>query len=179
MSTTSERRSSGTNHASFDALVGSAGPSARRSSAGRELSEVGMQLRTAYLPNVGQGARRFELGRDRAASRVRSEEAGKGGSWLHFVARLGQREHAAAILAGDGGSGGVAGAKVRLHIDGRVAAPRPQTARDRPCHYRAISGSSGRKSVEADPHRRHRAARIDGVGVASPGPGGPELVVAA
>lgn len=191
MSTTSERRSSGTNRIPFDALVelgGAIGPTFEAQAV--NLSEVGMQLRTAYLPDVGQELScRFELGRDRAVVArgvvVWSEEAGKGGEFgLRFVALdSASASTLRAILAGDDGSGDVAGAKVRLHIDG-LASPlraRVQTARDRTMVTSSDLGFLRLgKSVEVeDPSTgEHRAARIDGVDVAlAEGSEVPELVV--
>jgi PilZ domain len=126
-----DRRAAGTTRVPFDALVevgGELGPSFEAQAI--DISEEGMHLRTAYLPEIGQPLLfRFDAGPDRQIA-VQCEvtwkqEEGKGGE---FGARFtGLDDQAIAALGRILGLGGpppqqAPGSRVRLHIEG-LASP--------------------------------------------------------
>jgi hypothetical protein len=127
MSTEGDRRAPGATRIPFDAVVevgGALGPSFEAHAV--NISEEGMHLRTAYLPEVGQPLTcRFEAGGGAtvlAAGEVAwAEDMGRGGEFgLRFT---GLDPHSAEVLTRIIGMGYAAvpqprGTKVRLHIDG-------------------------------------------------------------
>jgi hypothetical protein len=128
MSPEGDRRATGAARVPFDALVevgGELGPSFEAQAV--DISEHGMHLRTAYLPDVGQPLTfRFDAGPGRqfvAAGEVTwREELGKGGE---FGVRFTNLDHeSAAALARILGPPAAQspGSRVRLHIDG-LASP--------------------------------------------------------
>lgn len=139
MSNAHDRRAPGTARMPFDAMVemvGTLGPSYEAQAV--NLSEEGMQLRGAYLPEVGQPVMcRFDAGQDltvTAAGEVLwREDLGDGGefgirftnldgaSTVALQRVLGMVEDAAAAPA-PGAVANEPGRKVRLHIEG-LASP--------------------------------------------------------
>lgn len=137
MSTQADRRATGANRIQFDALVevgGELGPPFEAQAV--NLSEDGMQLRTAYLPEVGQYVScRFDAGQDGTAI-VRgqvlwNQEMGEGGEFgIRF---MDVDPDTASILHRmlTESAQGQLGAKIRLHIEGLAA---PMRARVRDTH---------------------------------------------
>lgn len=133
MSTEGDRRTLGASRIPFEALVevgGALGPSFEAQAV--NISEEGMQLRTAYLPEQGQPLTcRFDAGPGQSVLAsgevIWTEQAGKGGEFgirftdmdpesIDVLRRMcGVSQDAAAQPA-------AAGSKVRLHIDG-LASP--------------------------------------------------------
>jgi hypothetical protein len=126
MSMDEDRRIQGTNRIPFEALVevgGALGPTFEAQAV--DLSEEGMHLRTAYLPEVGQPLTcRFDAGSASvmaAGEVVWREEAGRGGEFGIRFTNL----DAESVLALDrivalarGNASQDPGARVRLHIEG-------------------------------------------------------------
>jgi hypothetical protein len=135
MSNTSDRRAPGACRIPFDAMVevgGALGPSFEAQAI--NLSEEGMSLRTAYLPEVGQPVMcRFDTGNGMgivAAGEVLwKDDMGNGGEFgIRFTNLDGPSTVALQRLLGMGEDGQMArgspteGRKVRLHIEG-LASP--------------------------------------------------------
>src|SRR5215475_10256484 len=88
---TEDRRAQGATRIPFDALVevgGALGPSFEAQAV--DISEEGMHLRTAYLPEIGQPMTcRFDVGGQSILASgevIWKQEAGKGGEFgIHFV----------------------------------------------------------------------------------------------
>ncbi len=122
-----DRRAPGATRIPFEALVevgGALGPSFEAQAI--DVSEDGMHLRTAYLPEIGQPLTcRFDTG-GRADGVLASgevvwkQEAGRGGEFgIRFTDLDPESARALAIITGTGSEAPKAhGAKVRLHIDG-------------------------------------------------------------
>lgn len=140
MSTASDRRAPGMARIPFDAMVevgGALGPSFEAQAV--NLSEEGMQLRTAYLPEVGQPVMcRFDAGQGMtvvAAGEVLwRENVGDGGEFgIRFMNLDAQSTSALQRIIGLGEDGSLPrapqGKKVRLHIDG-LASPMRARVRD-------------------------------------------------
>ncbi len=126
MSTDEDRRDQGTTRIPFDALVevgGALGPSFEAQAV--DISEEGMHLRTAYLPEIGQPLScRFEAGSQGvlvSGEVVWREERGRGGEFGVCFKDL-DAECAAALSRIVGVDRAAPpqdpGTKVRLHIDG-------------------------------------------------------------
>lgn len=134
MSTTHDRRAPGTARMPFDAMVevgGALGPSFEAQAV--NLSEEGMSLRTAYLPEVGQPVMcRFDAGQGMtviAAGEVLwKDDMGDGGEFgIRFTNLDGASTVALQRIVGLAEDGQLppatdAGRKVRLHIEG-LASP--------------------------------------------------------
>jgi hypothetical protein len=130
MSNASDRRAPGASRIPFDAMVevgGALGPSFEARAV--NLSEEGMSLRTAYLPEVGQPVTcRFEAAHGlsvlAAGEVLWKEDMGDGGEFgIRFTNLDGSSVASLHRILGTGGAPcGVAddplGRKVRLHIDG-------------------------------------------------------------
>ncbi len=127
MSTEGDRRAPGASRVAFDALVevgGELGPSFEAQAI--DLSQEGMHLRTAYLPEIGQPLSfRFDAGPGRqivATGEVAwKQEAGKGGEFGVRFTNL-DSESVASLGKVLGVTASPAmqppGSRVRLHIDG-------------------------------------------------------------
>lgn len=139
MSNAHDRRAPGTARIPFDALVevgGALGPSFEAQAV--DLSEEGMSLRTAYLPEVGQPVMcRFDAGQGMAvvaAGEVLwNEEMGDGGKFgIRFTnldtASTVALQHVLGMIE-DGRMHMVPGRKVRLHIEG-LASPMRARVKD-------------------------------------------------
>jgi hypothetical protein len=137
---TEDRRAPGAMRMPFDGLVevgGALGPSFEAQAV--NVSEDGMQLRTAYLPEDGQPLTcRFDAGPDQSVLAsgevVWSQGADKGGEFgIRFTDMDAESVEALKRICGlavDNGPPPVhAGSKVRLHIDG-LAAPMKAKIRD-------------------------------------------------
>ena len=126
-----ERRASGTTRVPFEAMVevgGELGPSFEARAI--DISEEGMHLRTAYLPEIGQPlVFRFDAGPGRQvttqAEVTWKQEEGKGGEFgARFTSLDGEAMAALGRILGLGGPQPMqaAGSRVRLHIEG-LASP--------------------------------------------------------
>jgi hypothetical protein len=121
-----DRRAPGATRIPFEALVevgGALGPSFEAQAI--DVSEDGMHLRTAYLPEIGQPLTcRFDTGRAdgvlASGEVVWKQEAGRGGEFgIRFTDLDPESARALAIITGTGPEAPKPrGAKVRLHIDG-------------------------------------------------------------
>lgn len=133
MNTASDRRAPGATRIPFEAMVevgGALGPSFEAQAV--NLSEDGMQLRTAYLPEIGQPVTcRFDAGQGMivvAAGEVLwNEPTGDGGEFgIRFTNLDGQSTAALQRIMGLGADGSLPrpphGRRVRLHIEG-LASP--------------------------------------------------------
>ncbi len=131
MSQQGDRRAPGTTRVPFDALVevgGELGPSFEAQAI--DISEEGLHLRTAYLPEVGQPlVFRFDAGPGRQVTAqgevTWKQEEGKGGEFgARFTGLDGEAVAALGRILGLGGppSPQPTGSRVRLHIDG-LASP--------------------------------------------------------
>jgi len=187
-----DRRAPGATRIPFEALVevgGAAGPSFEAQAV--DVSEDGIHLRTAYLPDVGQPLTcRFEAGpRDSVLASgevVWRQEAGRGGE---FGVRFTDLDDASARALGrmtrtSDEAPRNPGAKVRLHIDGLGA---PMRARVRGSGRTELTVGSelgflqvGKQlELEDTATGAKRAARIDRVEVEiDPESRVPQLVVA-
>ncbi len=127
MSTEGDRRAPGASRVPFEALVevgGSMGPSFEAQSI--DISEEGMHLRTAYLPDIGQPLTcRFDAGPGganvlAAGEVVWKQEADRGGEFaIRFTNLDGEGLAALSRMIGTRGAPiQAAGSRVRLHIDG-------------------------------------------------------------
>ncbi len=183
MSTASDRRAPHATRIPFDAMVevgGSLGPTFEAQAV--NLSEEGMHLRTAYLPEVGQPITcRFDAGNGHAvvaAGEVLwNEDMGEGGEFgirftnldsssmavLHRILGIAGEDEAAAPRA-------QLGRKVRLHIDGLAS---PMRARVKDANDTCVKAFSelgflqvGKPlEVEDATTGTKRPAQIDGVAV--------------
>jgi hypothetical protein len=121
-----DRRAPGATRIPFEALVevgGALGPSFEAQAI--DVSEDGMHLRTAYLPEIGQPLTcRFDTGRAdgvlASGEVVWKQEAGRGGEFgIRFTDLDPESARALSIITGTGPEAPKPrGAKVRLHIDG-------------------------------------------------------------
>lgn len=138
MSNAHERRAPGMARMPFDAMVevgGSLGPSFEAQAV--NLSEDGMSLRTAYLPEVGQPVMcRFDAGQGltvTAAGEVLwKDDMGNGGEFGIRFTNLDAASNAALgriLMAEEGQPSIEPGRKVRLHIDG-LASPMRARVKD-------------------------------------------------
>ena len=129
MSTEGDRRAPGASRVPFEALVevgGALGPSFEAQSI--DISEEGMHLRTAYLPEIGQPLTcRFDAGAGganvmAAGEVVWKQEAERGGEFaIRFTNLDGDGMAALSRLLGVGAHDApiqAAGSRVRLHIEG-------------------------------------------------------------
>jgi hypothetical protein len=127
MNTEGDRRAPGMSRVPFDALVevgAELGPAFEAQAI--DISEEGMHLRTAYLPDIGQPLTfRFDVGPDSqvvcGAEVTWKQELGKGGEFGVRFTNL-DAESAVALehILGFGGPPPVAipGSRVRMHIEG-------------------------------------------------------------
>ncbi len=123
MSTQTDRRAPGTTRIPFEVMVevgGALGPSFEAQAV--DVSEEGMHLRTAYVPEVGQPITcRFDAEHARVevqAEVIWKNDMGRGGEFgLRFTNLEGEAAVALRRLFMPREGGGP-GAKVRLHIDG-------------------------------------------------------------
>jgi hypothetical protein len=194
MSTEIERRAPGAIRIPFEALVevgGAVGPAFEAQA--MNVSEEGMLLRTAYLPDMGQPLTcRFDAGAGEpilaSGEVVWINQNGKGGEFGIRFAEL--DSESGTTLRGllgldriEGLAAAVVGSKVRLHIGGLSA---PMRARIRDAHdhdvvvgselgFLQVGKSLDMEDVESG---KRRAARIDAVQVeVDPGSQVPQLVV--
>lgn len=150
MSNTSDRRAPGTYRIPFDAMVevgGALGPSFEAQAI--NLSEEGMSLRTAYLPEVGQPVMcRFDTGSGAgvvAAGEVTwKDDMGNGGEFgIRFTNLDGQSTVSLQRVLGMAEDGQVApptqGRKVRLHIEGLASPMRARIREQLPAGVTAYS----------------------------------------
>jgi hypothetical protein len=150
MSTESERRAEGA-RISFDALVevgGSLGPSFEAQAI--NISEMGMHLRTAYLPEIGQPLTcRFDAGPNAsvmaAGEVIWKQEAGRGGEFgIRFTnldpesVELLQQICAIAIEAPTSPAQ-APGSRIRLHIEGLGQPMRARVREASPAEVSAYS----------------------------------------
>lgn len=142
MSTASDRRAPHTTRIPFDAMVevgGALGPTFEAQAV--NLSEEGMHLRTAYLPEIGQPVTcRFDAGGGlvvvAAGEVLWNEDMGEGGEFgIRFTNLDTQSAAALNRILGTGGDEDAAGnramlgRKVRLHIEG-LASPMRARVKD-------------------------------------------------
>ncbi len=188
MSTQSDRRAPNGNRIPFDAMVevgGELGPSFEAQAV--NLSEEGMHLRTAYLPEVGQSMScRFDAGE---AGRV---EAHGVVIWKEEMGRVGEFGVRFTNLDTDsvkvlqrilGSSDPAQVGKVRLHIDGLAS---PMRARIRESRGERVTATTelgflqGGKPLELEDALtgERRPAHIDKVGIeVDPQSAVPQLIV--
>jgi hypothetical protein len=192
MSTEGDRRAPGASRIPFEALVevgGASGPSFEAQAV--NISQDGMQLRTAYLPEAGQPLTcRFEAGPGESVLAsgevVWAKQAGKGGEFaIRFVDLDAESAEALRRMCGVEGNAPAAtpGAKVRLHIDGLNS---PMRARVKGTQRAEVTVGSdlgflqvGKQlDLEDAESGSKRPARIDGVAVdVDPDSRVPQLVV--
>lgn len=194
MNTASDRRAPGAMRIPFDAMVevgGSLGPSFEAQAV--NLSEEGMQLRTAYLPEIGQPIRcRFDAGQGisvvAAGEVLWNEDHGDGGEFgIRFTNLDGQSTVALHRILGMAEEGVLPkapqGRKIRLHIDGLAS---PMRARVRQSQGTSVTAFSelgflqvGKNlDIEDAGSGARRPAMIDGVSVEVPNESRvPQLVV--
>jgi hypothetical protein len=178
MSIEEDRRIQGTSRIPFDALVevgGALGPTFEAQAI--DLSEEGMHLRTAYLPEVGQPLTcRFEAGTSSvlaAGEVVWREEAGRGGEFGIRFTNL----DAESVLALDrivgmarGSASQDPGTRVRLHIEG-LGAPMRARVKEAKAERMLVGSELGflqvgkQLELEDAATGTKRAARIDRVDV--------------
>src|SRR5580658_5828554 len=188
---TDERRAPGATRMPFDALVevgGALGPTFEAQAV--NVSEEGMQLRTAYLPEAGQTLTcRFDAGPDHnvlaSGEVVWAQGAEEGGEFGVRFTDVDPESVAAlkGICGVEGDSPVQAGSKVRLHIDGLAS---PMRAKIRDAQESAVTVGSdlgflqvGRPlELEDAQSGRKRPASIDRVDVAvDPTSQVPQLIV--
>lgn len=182
MSHTHDRRAPGAARIPFDAMVevgGALGPSFEAQAV--NLSEEGMSLRTAYLPEVGQPVMcRFDAGRDgtfvAAGEVLWREDIGGGGEFGIRFTNLDTESATTLSRLLDGKMAGAAeglptGQKVRLHIEGLASPMRARIKEQQAAGVTAYSelgflqmGKPLDLEDAANGHRR--PARIDRVEVA-------------
>lgn len=182
-----DRRAQGATRFPFEALVevgGSLGPSFEAQAI--DVSDDGMHLRTAYLPEVGQPLTcRFDASNESvmaAGEVVWNQEAGKGGEFgIRFT---GLDAESAAAVARITQTNAVLGTRVRLHIDG-LGSPMRARVRDSNRAELTVGSELGflkvGKTLELEDAEtgRKRPARIDRVEVEiDPESKVPQLVVA-
>jgi len=189
---TEDRRAPGAARVSFDGLVelgGTLGPSFEAQAV--NVSEEGMQLRTAYLPELGQKITcRFEAGPNQSVigsgEVVWCRGAERGGEFgIRFTEidadSVEALKHVCGVSAGAGEA--QPGAKVRLYIEGLAS---PMRAKIRDSHPTAITVGSDLGFLQVGKHLEledarsgsKRPASIDHVGVAvDPTSQVPQLVV--
>ncbi len=184
MSTASDRRAPHATRIPFDAMVevgGSLGPTFEAQAL--NLSEEGMHLRTAYLPEVGQPIScRFDAGHGlvvvAAGEVLWNQDMGEGGEFGIRFTNLDTASAAALsrILGTDdgtaaaGGPRAALGRKVRLHIDGLAS---PMRARVKEADDTCVKAFSELgflqvgKALEVEDTQTgtKRPAQIDGVAV--------------
>jgi PilZ domain len=142
--TTEERRALGSNRIPFDALVEVGGDSGEGFEAQAiDISQSGMHLRTAYLPDIGQTLTcRFEMPAGSIVSEgqvVWKQDADQGGEFGIQFTNVDPESEVALLQAFKQAGGLEAGTKVRLHIDGLGA---PMRARVRMAEKAKISATS-------------------------------------
>jgi len=189
---TEDRRAPGATRMPFDGLVevgGALGPSFEAQAV--NVSEDGIHLRTAYLPELGQPLTcRFDGGPNRsvlvAGEVVWAQGEAKGGEFgVRFTEMDADSVDSLKHLCGVGGSGLVVqpGSKVRLHIEGLAS---PMRAKIRDCHPTEVTVGSDLgflqvgKQLELEDAQNggKRPACIDRVEVAvDPASNVPQLVV--
>ncbi|MGA7122256.1 MAG: PilZ domain-containing protein [Polyangiaceae bacterium] len=189
---TEDRRAPGAARVSFDGLVevgGTLGPSFEAQAV--NVSEEGMQLRTAYLPELGQKITcRFEAGPNQSVigsgEVVWCRGAERGGEFgIRFTDIDADSVEALKHVCGMSASAGEAqpGAKVRLYIEGLAS---PMRAKIRDSRPTAITVGSDLGFLQVGKHLEledarsgsKRPASIDHVGVAvDPNSQVPQLVV--
>ncbi|MCL2723221.1 MAG: PilZ domain-containing protein [Polyangiaceae bacterium] len=195
MNSATDRRAPGVPRIPFDALVelgGALGPSFEARAV--NLSEDGMQLRTAYLPEVGQPVKCCfdggpELSVVAEGEVTWNEQRGQGGEFGIRFTNL-DTESAAALgrIVGMGEDGNFAktpsGRKVRLHIEGLVT---PMRARVKSTQGSSLTAYSELgflqvgKGLDLEDAKSgdRRFAHIDGVSIEmEPDSHVPQLVVA-
>ena len=182
-----DRRAQGATRFPFEALVevgGSLGPSFEAQAI--DVSDDGMHLRTAYLPEVGQPLTcRFDAASESvmaAGEVVWNQEAGKGGEFgIRFT---GLDAESAAAVARITQTNAALGTRVRLHIEG-LGSPMRARVRDSNRAELTVGSELGflqvGKTLELEDAEtgRKRPARIDRVEVEiDPESKVPQLVVA-
>ncbi|MEO6418841.1 MAG: PilZ domain-containing protein, partial [Polyangiaceae bacterium] len=182
-----DRRAQGATRFPFEALVevgGSLGPSFEAQAI--DVSDDGMHLRTAYLPEIGQPLTcRFDAANESVMASgevVWNQEAGKGGEFgIRFT---GLDAESAAAVARITQTNSVMGTRVRLHIDG-LGSPMRARVRDSNRAELTVGSELGflqvGKTLELEDAEtgRKRPARIDRVEVEiDPESKVPQLVVA-
>jgi hypothetical protein len=191
MSIEGDRRAQGATRIPFDALVevgGALGPSFEAQAV--NVSRDGIQLRTAYLPELGQQVScRFDAGPAHgvlaAGEVVWANESGKGGEFgIRFTDMDPESVHALRGMCGlDRGGLQPPGTRVRLHIEGLSA---PMRAKVRESQAAAVTVGSdlgflqvGKElELEDAESGTKRPARIDKVDVdIDPESQVPQLVV--
>jgi hypothetical protein len=192
MSTEADRRAHGASRIPFEALVevgGALGPSFEAQAV--NISEAGMQLRTAYLPEAGQPLTcRFDAGPGQSVLAsgevVWAEQAGKGGEFaIRFTDIDPESVDVLRRMCGVAAEAApaAAGSKVRLHIDGLNS---PMRARIKDSHRAEVTVGSDLgflqvgKDLELEDAETgtKRPARIDRVDViVDPTSHIPQLVV--
>jgi hypothetical protein len=194
MSTATDRRAPGASRISFEAMVeigGSLGPSFEAQAV--NLSEDGMQLRTAYLPDIGQPVTcRFDAGDGlavlAAGEVLWNQDAGGGGE---FGIRFTNLDTGSAValrkIVGMGEEGSLTrvakGRKVRLHIEGLASPMRARVkgeAGPRVTAYSELGFLEMGRSLDLEDASsgQRRPALIDGVAVELDGDSRiPQLVV--
>ena len=179
MSTEADRRIQAAQRIPFDALVevgGASGPSFEAQAI--NISEEGMQLRTAYLPNEGQPITcRFDAGPGQSVLAsgevVWAQQGGKGGEFgIRFTDMDPESIDSLRRMCGIGKDPlpQPPGSKVRLHIDGLAS---PMRARVKTSKNAALTVGSdlgflqvGKElELEDAESGNRRLARIDGVEV--------------
>jgi len=188
MSTQSDRRAPNANRIPFDAMVevgGELGPSFEAQAV--NLSEEGMHLRTAYLPDVGQSVScRFDAtdaGHIEAQGIVIwKEEMGRVGEFgIRFTNLDVESVKTLQRLLGSGNPADIG--RVRLHIDGLAS---PMRARIREARGERVTATTelgflqGGKPLELEDANtgERRPAHIDRVGIeVDPRSAVPQLVV--
>lgn len=182
-----DRRAQGATRFPFEALVevgGSLGPSFEAQAI--DVSDDGMHLRTAYLPEIGQPLTcRFDAANESVMASgevVWNQEAGKGGEFgIRFT---GLDAESAAAVARITQTVSAMGTRVRLHIDG-LGSPMRARVRDSNRAELTVGSELGflqvGKTLELEDAEtgRKRPARIDRVEVEiDPESKVPQLVVA-
>jgi hypothetical protein len=191
MSTEDDRRAEGTTRIPFDALVevgGALGPSFEAQAI--DISEDGMHLRTAYLPEVGQPLTcRFEAGSAAVLASgevVWRQEEGRGGEFgIRFTNLDPQSATALTRIVGIAPTSPHKdpGARVRLHIEG-LGSPMRARVRDAKDSELTVGSELGflqvgkQLELEDAATGSKRPARIDRVDVeVDPTSHVPQLVV--
>jgi hypothetical protein len=185
-----ERRAPGTTRTPFEGLVevgGALGPSFEAQAV--NVSEEGMQLRTAYLPEVGQPLScRFDAGPGQSVLAsgevVWTQPAERGGEFgVRFTELDGESVDALKRACGVVSPQVQAGSKVRLHIEG-LASPMRAKIKDAATSAVTVGSELGflrvgkQLELEDAESGQKRPAHIDRVDVAvDPASNVPQLVV--